>query len=59
MKKEVIIILLLILLNFESYAQKNKIYTFGSITPDEYPYLKKFFNQIIKTQNSLITLEKI
>ncbi len=28
-------------------------------TPDEYPFLKEFFNQIIKTQNSLITLEKI
>jgi len=27
--------------------------------PQEYPYLKEFFNQIIKTQNSLITLEKI
>ncbi len=27
--------------------------------PEEYPSLKEFFNQIIKTQNSLITLEKI
>lgn len=27
--------------------------------PQEYPYLKEFYNQIIKTQNSLITLEKI
>ncbi len=26
--------------------------------PQEYPYLKEFFNQIIKTQKSLITLEK-
>ncbi len=26
--------------------------------PKEYPYLKEFFNQIIKTQKSLITLEK-
>lgn len=28
-------------------------------TPDEYLALKEFFNQYIKTQNSLITLEKI
>ncbi len=28
-------------------------------TPQEYPYLKEFFNQIIKTHKSLITLEKI
>ena len=28
-------------------------------TPEEYPYLKEFYNQIIKTQKSLITLEKI
>jgi len=27
--------------------------------PEEYPYLKEFYKQIIKTQNSLITLEKI
>ncbi|QCX38796.1 DUF3857 domain-containing protein [Aureibaculum algae] len=27
--------------------------------PEEYPYLKEFYAQIIKTQNSLITLEKI
>jgi len=27
--------------------------------PEEYPYLKEFYNQIIKTQKSLITLEKI
>ena len=27
--------------------------------PEEYPYLKEFYSQIIKTQNSLITLEKI
>ena len=27
--------------------------------PDAYPYLKEFYNQIIKTQKSLITLEKI
>jgi len=27
--------------------------------PEEYPYLKEFFNQIIKSQKSLITLEKI
>ena len=27
--------------------------------PQEYPFLKEFFNQIIKTQKSLITLEKI
>ena len=27
--------------------------------PQEYPYLKEFYNQIIKTQKSLITLEKI
>ena len=27
--------------------------------PEEYHYLKEFYNQIIKTQNSLITLEKI
>ena len=27
--------------------------------PEEYPYLKEFYNQIIKTQHSLITLEKI
>ncbi|MDY7394224.1 hypothetical protein UMM65_03150 [Aureibaculum sp. 2210JD6-5] len=26
--------------------------------PEEYPYLKEFYAQIIKTQNSLITLEK-
>ena len=26
--------------------------------PEEYPYLKKFYNQVIKTQKSLITLEK-
>ena len=28
-------------------------------TSEEYPYLKEFYRQIIKTQNSLITLEKI
>lgn len=28
-------------------------------SPEEYYYLKEFYNQIIKTQNSLITLEKI
>jgi len=28
-------------------------------TSEEYPYLKEFYSQIIKTQNSLITLEKI
>jgi len=27
--------------------------------PEEYPYLKEFYNQIIKTHKSLITLEKI
>ncbi len=27
--------------------------------PEEYSYLKEFYSQIIKTQNSLITLEKI
>jgi hypothetical protein len=27
--------------------------------PEAYPYLKEFYKQIIKTQNSLITLEKI
>ena len=27
--------------------------------PTEYGYLEEFYTQIIKTQNSLITLEKI
>lgn len=39
---------------FLQYNLNKTIYS-----PQEYLYLKKFFNQIIKTQNSLITLEKI
>ncbi len=30
----------------------------SNFTPEEYPYLKEFFNQIVKTNKSLITLEK-
>ena len=42
-------------INLNSIMALNKpIYT-----SEEYPYLKEFFKQIIKTQNSLITLEKI
>lgn len=41
----------------------NMIYKFAIgksyYLPQEYPYLKEFYSQIIKTQNSLITLEKI
>ncbi len=50
---------------FSIIEKDNKIQmTFKAIikrslfTPHEYPYLKEFFNQIIKTQKSLITLEK-
>jgi len=38
---------------FLQYSLNKTIYS-----PQEYPYLKEFYNQIIKTQNSLITLEK-
>ena len=41
----------------------NMLYKFtlnrNYFSPEEYPYLKEFYTQIIKTQNSLITLEKI
>jgi len=38
---------------FLQYSLNKTIYS-----PQEYPYLKEFYHQIIKSQNSLITLEK-
>lgn len=38
---------------FSQYSLNKTMYS-----PQEYHYLKEFYNQIIKTQNSLITLEK-
>ncbi|MDH5413415.1 MAG: DUF3857 domain-containing protein [Flavobacteriaceae bacterium] len=50
--------------NIEQIGNKIKMHSRFSISksyfiPEEYPYLKEFYNQIIKTQKSLITLEKI
>ncbi len=42
-------------INMVSKFKINKSY----FSPEEYLYLKEFYKQIIKTQNSLITLEKI
>lgn len=44
--------------NVISLISKFKIIR-SHFAPEEYQYLKEFYNQIIKTQNSLITLEKI
>ena len=50
--------------NIEQIGNKIKMHSRFAIRrayfiPEEYPYLKEFYNQIIKTQKSLITLEKI
>ncbi len=52
--------------NFNIQEKNNKINMISRykinrsyFTPEEYLYLKEFYKQIIKTQNSLITLEKI
>lgn len=50
--------------NIEQIGNKIKMHSRFAISrayfiPEEYPYLKEFYNQIIKTQKSLITLEKI